>query len=162
MWYDQLDYDLDLDMSKEFLENDANFRVVLFRVDRANTNYDDVYGESDTNEIRFLSPVEVIVSALQVGESELKNYGAGNGSLSYKDRGALQFGVLTSTLKGMDVDIRRGDFIGYNYSEDGLAYYTVTDDGRMNQDNKHTRFGIKPYYRTVKCVPVDPNQFNGL
>ena len=161
MWYDDLDCDLDIDIATEYLSNDSNFRVVLFRVDRANTQMDDVYGESNTNDVRFLAPVELVVSALKVVVGDVKNYGS-NGTLSYMDKGNLSFAVLTSILKEKDIDIRRGDFIGYNFTQSSLEYYTVINDGRANGDNSHTLYGIKPYYRSIVCVTVDKNQFKGL
>lgn len=161
MWYDAEDFDFELDIATDFLENDSNVKVVLFSVDRVNTQLDDVYGESETTDIRFLSPVELLVSSLEIMASELKNYGA-NGSLSHSDRGNLTFTVLVKTLEGQKADIRRGDFIGYNSTEESLQYYTVVNDGRINGDNAHTLYGIKPYFRSIICVAADPNQFNGL
>jgi hypothetical protein len=161
MWYDEGDFELDMDVAKEFLENDSNFRVVLFAVDRVNTQVDDVYMETDVHEVRFHPPVEITVSGLKIQEGELKSY-AGNGTLSFKDRGNLEFSVLITTLKEKGVDIKRGDFIGYSYSEEGIHYWSVTDDGRTNMDNKHTVYGTRPYYRSVKCVAADPNVFNAL
>lgn len=162
MWYDSNDFDLDMDFAKEFLENDANFKVILFQVDRVNTQMDDVYGESDPDDVRFLPPVEIIVSGLKIDPAEVKNYGNSNATLSYMDRGNLSFSVVTSTLTEKNVDIKRGDFIGYSTSEDSLQYYSVINDGRVNTDNQHTRFGYKPYYRSIVCVTVDKNQFKGL
>lgn len=162
LWYDDMDFDTDMDIVDDFLTTDANFRVVLFRVDRVNTNYDDVYGESDTNEVRFLPPVELVVSALKIEPAEPKEYGQGAGSITYTDRGPLSFAVTTSSLDNKSLDIRRGDFIGYAYSESGLQYWTVRDDGRMNMDNAHTLYGTRPFFRSIKCLPVDPNQFNAL
>lgn len=161
MFYDDLDCDLDLDMAREFIEHDSNFRVVLFRIDRANTQMDDVYGESSSSEVRFQPPVELVVSGLKVVAGEIKNYGT-NGSLTYMDKGNLNFAVLSSILKEKDVDIRRGDFIGYNFSQESLEYFTVINDGRINGDNGHTLYGIKPYYRSIVCVTVDKNQFKAL
>ena len=39
------DFDLDVEMGREWLEGDMNFTVILYRVDRYKTKTDDVYGE---------------------------------------------------------------------------------------------------------------------
>ena len=35
-----------------------------------------------------------------------------------------------------------------------MEYFIVTNDGRVNYDNKHTMMGITPYYRNVECSVV--------
>ena len=35
-----------------------------------------------------------------------------------------------------------------------MEYFIVADDGRINYDNKHTMWGIKPYYRSISCTVV--------
>ena len=35
-----------------------------------------------------------------------------------------------------------------------MEYFIVTNDGRVNYDNKHTMMGITPYYRNVECTVV--------
>ena len=43
-----------------------------------------------------------------------------------------------------------------------MRYYTVTNDGRVVSDNAHTIGGYKPFYRTIICSYVSPNEFNGI
>ncbi len=159
-YYDEIDFELELDMAKEVIEEDANFTVVLYRVDMVNSNNDDVYGESNSREIRFLPPVELKV-LLNISESDNKSYGE-NGSLRYQEYGNLTFTILTKQLKNKGIDINYGDIIGYSDREDNLKYFEVFNDGKINSDNAHTQFGYKSYYRTISCVVVDPDQFNGI
>ena len=50
-----------------------------------------------------------------------------------------------------------------------LSYYilrkhtpiTVIDDGRNNFDNAHMVYGYKAAWRSVVCVPINPNEFQG-
>ena len=65
-------------------------------------------------------------------------------------------------LEELGVDISLGDYIGYAESEDRMRYYTVTNDGRVVSDNAHTIGGYKPFYRTIICSYVSPNEFNGV
>ncbi len=60
-FYDSMDFGMENEMAREFLEGDLNFTVILFRVDKIKSQTDDVYGESDSEEIRFLPPVELKV-----------------------------------------------------------------------------------------------------
>jgi hypothetical protein len=159
-YYDEKDFELELDMAREVIEEDTNFTVVLYRIDKINSNNDDVYGESESREIRFHSPVELKV-LLQLAESENKSYSE-NGSLRYQEYGNLVFTILNKQLENKSVDINYGDIIGYSDRESNLKYFEVFNDGKINSDNTHTQFGYKSYYRTISCVPVDPDQFNGI
>jgi formylmethanofuran dehydrogenase subunit E len=94
-------------------------------------------------------------------KSENKSYSE-NGSLRYQDYGNLTFTILNKQLNDKGVDISYGDIIGYSDRESNLKYFEVFDDGKINSDNAHTQFGYKSYYRTVSCVTVDPDQFNGI
>ncbi len=159
-YYDEIDFDLELDMAREVIEEDANFTVVLYRIDRAHSNSDDIYGESASREIRYLAPAELKV-LVNLNESKNETYSE-NGAVRYQDYGNLIFTVLNNQLVEKGVDISFGDIIGYSDREDNLKYFEVFNDGRINSDNKHTQFGYKSYFRTVSCVVVDPDQFNGI
>jgi hypothetical protein len=65
-------------------------------------------------------------------------------------------------LKELDTDIDYGDYIGYAVSETDVRYFTVANDGKKNYHNNHTIMGYRGTYRTVECVPADPNEFRGV
>ena len=71
-------------------------------------------------------------------------------------------GYIYSHLEELGVDVSLGDYIGYAESEDRMRYYSVTNDGRVTSDLKHTIGGYKAFYRTIVCAYVTPNQFNGI
>jgi len=52
------DFKLEQDFGTEWLHGDMNFTLVLYRVDRYKTKTDDVYGETVSDGIKFLPPVE--------------------------------------------------------------------------------------------------------
>jgi hypothetical protein len=158
-FYDEDDFRLELDMAREVIEEDLNTVLVLFRIDRNRSSTDDVYGESDASDIRFLPPVE-LKAIISLEQAENKVYG--NSGLRYQEYGNLTFQVLETHLNDKNVDIMYGDIIGYSDYEDNIKYFEVADDGKINSDNQHTHYGYKKYFRTVKCVTIDPNQFNGL
>lgn len=156
-FYDNIDFDLENEMAREFVEGDLNFTVVLFKVDKTKSQTDEVYGESSSNEIVFLPPKEIKIRPL-LEESESKSYSEGYGR--YQDYGNLTFTVFVDHLKELNTDIEYGDYIGYPDFEDNIKYFTVVDDGKIYSDNAHTRVGYKGYYRTIVCTTADPNEFN--
>jgi len=157
-FYDYLDFGLENEMAREFVEGDLNFIVILFRVDRIKSQTEDVYGESDVEEIKFHPPVELKVRPV-LDESESKSYSDGYGR--YEDYGNLTFTIFDDQLKELGVDITYGDYIGYPDKEDNIKYFTVVNDGRINSDNQKTRVGYKSYYRKITCVTADPDEFKG-
>tara|TARA_R110001592_G_scaffold276641_2_gene543743 strand:+ start:2350 stop:2874 length:525 start_codon:yes stop_codon:yes gene_type:complete len=155
------DFDLDISMGREAIEGDGNFVVILYRVDRENTASDDLYGEATKDSIKFFPPVELKV-APTLEEAENKAYNSGSGSLRYLQDGNLSFGIYESQLAELDIQLSYGDYVGYPVSETEVRYFSVTNDGVKNYDNKHTIMGYKGAYRTVKCAPVDEQEFRGL
>ena len=155
------DFDLDISMGREAIEGDGNFTVILYRVDRENTASDDLYGEAPKDGVKFFPPVELKVIPT-LDEAENKAYNNGAGSLRYLQDGNLTFGIYTSQLAELDAELSYGDYIGYPVSETEVRYFSVTNDGVKNYDNKHTIMGYKGAYRTVKCAPVDEQEFRGL
>ena len=155
------DFDLDISMGREAIEGDGNFVVILYRVDRENTASDDLYGEASKDGIRFLPPVELrVIPTLE--EAENKAYNSSSGGLRYLQDGVLSFGIYESQLAELDVELNYGDYIGYPVSETEVRYFSVTNDGIKNYDNKHTIMGYKGTYRTVKCAPVDEQEFRAF
>jgi hypothetical protein len=147
-------------MASELIEGDANFTVVLYRIDRKHSNSSDIYGESNAKDTRFLPPVELKV-LLSISEAENKTYGD-VGTLRYQEYGNLTFNILNKQLEDKNIEISYGDIVGYSDREDNLKYFEVFDDGKINADNAHTQYGYKSFFTTVKCVTVDPDQFNGI
>jgi len=157
-FYDYVDFGLENEMAREYLEGDINFTVVLFRIDRIKSQTDDVYGEADVEEIKFHPPVELKVRPT-LEQSESKTYS--EGYIRFEEYGNLTFTIFTEQLNELGVDITYGDYIGYPDREDNVKYFTVINDGKINSDNAKTRVGFKPYYRTIVCTPADPEEFNG-
>ena len=153
------DFALEQRMGMEWLHGDMRFTLVLFRVDRTKTNVDDIYGESGPEEIRYKAPVE-INGYVQIASPENKSYASG--LVNQMEPGNLTFSVYNKHLEELGVDISLGDYIGYAESEDRMRYYSVTNDGRVTSDLKHTIGGYKAFYRTITCSWVSENEFKGV
>jgi len=153
------DYALDISMGQEWLEGDMNFTVVLYRVDRYKTKTDDVYGEVVEDGQKFLPPVELKGLVKIVAPTNQK---LGSSKLRQEEPGNMNFSIYQKTLDDLQVDILFGDYIGYYETENKVRYYSVSDDGRVVSDNKHTYGGIRPFYRTIVATPVSQNDFKGI
>lgn len=155
------DFDLELEFAKEYLEQDANQTVILYRVDLDKTKVNDIYHEASKDAIRFFPPIELPV-IYEIGDAELKAYNNKIQKGMYAKTGKLTFSVLLSTLEENNCDISRGDYIGVQIDPTHREYFTVTDDGRVGAtSNKFTMYGTKPYARTIQCASVDLGEFNG-
>lgn len=158
-FFSEDDFDLHVKLGQEYLHGDLNMTVILYRVDKVTTDVDDIYGEASTNQIKYLPPIEV--NAL-VRIEEPKNNQYNNNNLRYLEPGNLILSVYIKHLNDLQVDIRYGDYIAYPESENRYRYYTVSNDGKVTSDNKHTHFGYRAAYRTITCVPTQENEFRGI
>jgi hypothetical protein len=158
-FFSQDDFDINIQMGQEYLHGDLNMKLVLYRVDRLKTDTDDVYAEAGMDDIKYFPPVEF--NAL-VKIDEPKNNTYKSGMVRYNEPGNLTLSVYITHLQELGIDIRYGDFIGYQDSEEKLRYYTVSNDGKVTSDNKHKMFGYKPHYRTIVCVPAQETEFRGV
>lgn len=153
------DFDINIQMGQEYLHGDLNMKLVLYRVDRGNTDIDSVYAEVGKDEIKYFPPVE-FNALVKIDEPKNNSYKAG--LIRYAEPGNLTLSVYISHLEELKIDIRYGDYVGYADSEDKVRFYTVTNDGRVTSDNKHKMFGYKPHYRTIICVPAQEVEFRGV
>lgn len=162
MFYSEKDYQFDMEIGMDYIAQDMNQTITLFQVDRVRTDSLDIYGEStDEKAISYKEPVELNVVYL-VDEALNSSYDKTQNLARYLLTGNLSFGVYEKTLTDNKVDISYGDYIGIQVTPEQMEYWVVTNDGRINFDNKHSMFGYKPLYRTVKCTAVDKNEFNGI
>lgn len=153
------DFSLDIEMGQEWLHGDMNFTCVVYRIDRYKTKTDDVYGETVSDGIKFLPPVE-FKAYVQVTAPE--NKWMGNSKIEQFEPGNIRISVYQSHLDELGIDIEYGDYIGYYESETRVRYYVVSNDGRVVSDNKHTYAGFKPFYRTILATPVTGDEFRGI
>lgn len=160
-FYTEDDFSYENSLAREFVEGDLNLTVVLFRVDKTKTSNvgDDIYGEVSGDKIQFKPPVEINVR-LNLEEAKTDSYS--DGYVKYQDHGNLTFNIFNDHLEELGIEIEYGDYVGYPDNEDNLIFFTVVNDGRINSDSSHTRFGYKSYYRTIVCTKADQNEFNPL
>ena len=153
------DFELEVQMGTEWLEGDMNFTVVLYRIDRYKTKTDDVYGEVLEDGIQFLAPIE-LKGYVQVLAPTNKFLGSSR--VEQLEPGNMKFSIYQKQLDDLGVEIFMGDYLGYYETESKVRYYTVSDDGKVVSDNKHTYGGYKSFYRTITATWVTDNEFRGL
>lgn len=153
------DFELEVQMGTEWLEGDMNFTVVLYRIDRYKTKTDDVYGEVLEDGIQFMAPIE-LKGYVQVLAPTNKFLGSSR--VEQLEPGNMKFSIYQKQLDDLGVEIFMGDYLGYYETESKVRYYTVSDDGKVVSDNKHTYGGYKSFYRTITATYVSDNEFRGL
>lgn len=160
-FFSEEDFDLELNFASEYIEEDANQTIILYRVDLSSTKVNDIYKEAKKNSIRFLPPIELPV-VYEIDDAELKTYANSIQKGVYAQTGKLSFTILNSTLEKYNCDISRGDYIGVQIDSTHREYFSVTNDGRVaSMSNKFTMYGTKPFARRIECASVDKNEFNG-
>ena len=95
-FFSQEDFDLDTSVGSEWLYGDLNFTLVLYRIDRMKTKTDNVYGESVSDGIKFLPPVE-FKGYVQIEAPSNVDYGSAK--LSQTEPGNLKVGVYQKQLE---------------------------------------------------------------
>lgn len=161
MFFSESDFDLEIEIAQDYMEQDMNQTVVLFEVDLSKTNTNDIYHEANKKNIRFKTPVEITVR-YEINNAEMRSYEKTINKGVYSKPGVLDFTVLNKTLEQVERDIKRGDYIGVQITPEEMIYFCVFDDGKVaNYANSNTLYGIKPFFRQIKCNYVDPSEFEG-
>ena len=153
LFFSESQYDFQIGMSMEYINKVLNQTIVLYEVDLVNTKNNDIYQEAKFSDIVFKTPIELNVM-YRLNKGELKSYDNKTIKGYYVKVGKLEFQILEKELEENGCDIKRGDYIGLQVTPEHMEYFIVTDDGRVNYDNKHTLFGTKPYYRSISCTVV--------
>ena len=157
IFFDDGEYELEVSFVEDYFD-DINQSVILYSVDRSRTNINDIYKEAKTDTIKFLPPIE-LPCMYDLTDRELDSYDKHTGTGSYTVSGNLIFNILTKTLEDNKCDIIRGDYIAVHIDNDRLSYFTVVDDGKINNSNKHYIGVYKVGWRQVICSPA--KEFNG-
>lgn len=158
-WFGDHDFETELEIIQDIIENDLNFQIVLYRIDHQKTDVDEVYGETQLSDVKFKTPTELFVIPT-LFPAENKSYDEYQ-KVRVQEHGEFSFDILLKEIEEKKTDIIYGDVIGYPETEERLKYFQVFDDGKIYFDNQHKMYGYKPYYRSIRTRIIDPNQFSG-
>jgi len=160
LFYSESDFLFDEEIGLDYLLTDINQTIILYRVNRDKTIVDDLYGETKKNSVVYHTPVDLKVR-YKIEAPKNMSYDKKQNVGRINLIGNLTVFIYDKTLDELDVDVKYGDYIGVKITTDHMEYFVVTNDGRVNYDNVHSSYGFKPLYRTIECVPADPNEFSG-
>ena len=146
---DQINFQIGIGM--EYVNKIVNQTIVLYEIDRDKTKVNDIYNEANFNNLVFKTPVELNV-LYKIDKSELKTYDNDTIKGYYVKVGQLTFSIFEKELEENGCDIKRGDYIGIQVTPEHMEFFVVTDDGRVNYDNRHTLWGAVPDYRSITCA----------
>lgn len=161
MFFSKESYDFETEMALDYMEQDMNQTVILYQVDLERTKVNDVYKEADKNQIVFKTPVE-LTCMYEIEDGVQESYDSKASKSVYVKPGTLKLRIMEATLTELNVDIKRGDYIGVQITPEKMIYYEVNNDGKVAQfANNQTLYGVRPFFRSVICNYVDENTFNG-
>jgi len=157
LFYSDESFEFDIEVGKNYIEQDMNQTLVLYSVDISSSNINNIYGETQANNVKFKTPVEFhCVYTLE--EPELKSYDKTKNIGTYMKTGKLTFGVYKETLDELGIEIKPGDYIGCQVNEEHMEFFSVSAINK-NYDNAHSMYGRKNYYYEVLCYSVDVSEF---
>ena len=159
LFYSAEDFEFETDLIDGYLEEDLNQTVVVYEVDRKRTNVNDIYKEAKKDTISFLPPKE-IPCMFEIQDAQLNAFDSKSSTGTYQISGNLTVYVTTNALGKYKCDIKRGDYLAIQIDEHRMSYFTVTDDGKVNNANKLMVGGYKPsYWRIISAAPAQ--EFRG-
>lgn len=158
LFYSAEDFEFETDLIEGYIEEDLNQTVIVYEVDRKRTNINAVYKEAKKDTIRFFPPKE-IPCMFEIEDAQLNAVDSKSNTGTYQISGNLKLYIMPKTLEKYKCDIKRGDYVAIQIDERRMAYFTVTDDGKVNTSNKLIVGGYKTAWRILSCTPC--SEFNG-
>lgn len=157
LFYSDESFDYEKELGKMYVEMDMNQSVILYRVDLSKTNSDTLYGETAPNSVIYQPPVE-IQCMYELEDSELKSYDKSKNLGTYTKLGKLRVGIYKETLSELNVEIKKGDYIGVMVNPEHMEFFVV-NYVNPNYHNEATLFGVYSPWVMVHCSSVDPSEF---
>ena len=124
LFYSDESFNYELEIGKNYVEQDMNQTLVLYSVDNSSTNINNIYGETKTNQVRFKPPVE-FHCVYTIEPPELKAYDKTKNIGTYMKTGKLKFGVYKETLDELGIELKPGDYIGAQINEEHMEFFSL-------------------------------------
>ena len=109
--YSEKDYLFDSQIGIDYVEQDINQTIYLYKINRNETLVDDLYGEVVEGKIIYDEPIELNV-IYNITQSKNKTYDTKQSLARYQQIGNLKFSIYIKTLQDNKTDIIYGDYIG--------------------------------------------------
>jgi hypothetical protein len=146
-YYNQKDYQVDLRMSKEYIDEDMGLFIYLFSISITESKKD-IYGESMPSEKEFADPVK-LNAFVSLSKSETTKLG--NNMLVNENMESVKFGIFLDELEKTNSDPKKGDFILYddNQTKRFFEINTITNITSSNQ-----MYNYKPFFKEITATYV--------
>jgi hypothetical protein len=157
-YYNQKDYQVDLRMSKDYIDEDMGLFIYLFSIN-ITASKKDIYGESLPSEKEFAEPIKLnaFVSLSKSETSKLSGPMLVNENME-----TVKFGVFLDELEKTNTEPKRGDFILYddNQTKRFFEINTITNITSSNQMYNYKAFFKEITSTYVKDYRLPPNLKN--
>jgi len=146
-FYNQKDFDADIRMSKEYINEDMGLTMYLYSISITESKKD-IYGESMPNDKEFLGPYKLSVF-ISIPPSEKTKIG---GSMLVNENvETVKLGVYTDELDKLGIDIKRGDFFTYD-DNDTKRFYEINAVTNFTTSNQ--MYNYKAFYNDITATYV--------
>ena len=160
LFYDAEMFALEREIGKDYIEQDMGQTVVLYQVDASKTQTDAVYGETEPSSVVYKTPVE-IPCVYKIEEPELKSYDKSKQLGTYMKPGKITIGVYPETLKELNVDAKKGDYIMVQVTPEHSEYF-VLNAINNGYANAHSLWGTTRLWITWEGYSVDSTEFSSI
>lgn len=146
-YYNQKDYQVDLRMSKDYIDEDMGLFIYLFSIN-ITASKKDIYGESMPSEKEFAEPIK-LNAFVSLSKSETSRLG--NNMLTNENMESVKFGIFLDELEKTQTDPKRGDFILYddNQTKRFFEINTITNITSNNQ-----MYNYKAFFKEITATYV--------
>lgn len=146
-YYNQKDYQVDLRMSKEYIDEDMGLFIYLFPIN-ITASKKDIYGESMPSEKEFGEPLK-LSAFISLSKSETSKLGGT--MLTNESMETVKFGIFLDEIEKTNSDPKKGDFILYddNQTKRFFEINTITNITTSNQ-----MYNYKPFFKEITSTYV--------
>jgi len=146
-YYNQKDFEADIKMSKDYIDEDMGLSVLLYQISITNSQKD-IYGESLPNEKEFNGPYRLSVW-ISIPPSEKTKIGGP--MLVNENVETVKLGVYIDELDRLDIDIKRGDYILFD-DNDTKRFYEINTVTNFTTSNQ--MYNYKAFYNDITATYV--------
>jgi hypothetical protein len=146
-FYNQKDFEADIKMSKDYIDEDMGLTIYLYSVN-ITASKKDIYGESMPNEKEFLGPYKLSVF-ISIPPSEKTKIGGP--MLVNENVETVKLGVYIDELDKLGIDIKRGDYILFD-DNDTKRFYEINTITNFTTSNQ--MYNYKAFYNDITATYV--------
>jgi hypothetical protein len=150
LFYNEKEYNYQVDLLEEYITTFLNSHIDIIKVDTVATKVDDdIYGEAYDKDITYKKPIQVLAKyelVKQEGKNEEKGF-------AYRETIILNFSVLERTLKNLNLDVNIGDYIRINDGSfsNSIKIFEVVKKTDINTETKKTK-NFKPFFKSYTAI----------